>query len=209
MEREVGNKQFPIWLLGDSNPKNWQDVLITPLDPRHPARHSIWTPVIEIIQDKVYRKCKARVDTSALYIRNAIANPADKPLRNAAVWSPAVQHEIVILSELIEQFHPTILLTFGSFSFEFARRAQGKSPKAFGQWTTDNLSQEFKHRIDMFTSESTNVIPLLHTSISRGRFIESHNYFSGSKGGNYFVFAGTAIADKLLEYQDQLQIWVK
>jgi hypothetical protein len=41
MNIEVGNKEFPVWLLGDSNPKNWQDVLITPLDPRHLLHTSI------------------------------------------------------------------------------------------------------------------------------------------------------------------------
>jgi hypothetical protein len=46
MKPLVGDPDFPIWLLGDSNPKGWQSVLETPLDPRHPARHNIWTPVL-------------------------------------------------------------------------------------------------------------------------------------------------------------------
>lgn len=37
MKPQVGDPDFPIWLLGDSNPKGWQSVLETPLDPRHPA----------------------------------------------------------------------------------------------------------------------------------------------------------------------------
>ncbi|MBK8048508.1 MAG: hypothetical protein IPK16_16155 [Anaerolineales bacterium] len=68
MNRDVGDKTCPIWLLGDSNPSNWQDVLVTPLDPRHPARHSIWTPVLDVMQDRVFRKQRLRIDTSSIYI---------------------------------------------------------------------------------------------------------------------------------------------
>lgn len=32
MQRSVGNPRFPIWLLADSNPRQWQSVLQTPLD---------------------------------------------------------------------------------------------------------------------------------------------------------------------------------
>jgi hypothetical protein len=210
MEREDGNKKFPIWLLGDSNPKNWQNALVKPLDWRHPARHNIWTPILEVIQDRVYRKCRARVEMSSVYIRNAIADPGDKPVNNDTSWSLVVQQEVGILGTLIDQYRPTILLTFGAFAFEFARRTQGEEPqKAFGKWTTDNLGQEFESRVAKLKPGNTNVLPLLHTSISRGRFIESHDYFSKRKGGNYFEFAGVALADKLLEYQDQLQIWVE
>lgn len=72
MKKEVGSRNSDIWLLGDSNPKNWQKVLKTPLDPRHPARHNIWTPVLEVIQDRVFRTCRCRVDTSQIYVRNAV-----------------------------------------------------------------------------------------------------------------------------------------
>jgi hypothetical protein len=210
MEREVGDKGFPIWMLGDSNPRNWQDVLITPLDPRHPARHSIWTPILEIIQDRVYRKNKTRVETSSIYIRNAIGDPQNKPLRNIMPWGPHVQTEIETFGQLLKQHQPAILFTFGSFSFEFARRAQQATLLlTINDWGTKALSQEFKNQLVAFNLSKTNVLPLLHTSISRGRFIESHNYFSEVKGGNYFEFAGVAIADKLIEYRDQLRIWVE
>lgn len=58
MKKDIENKAFNIWLLGDSNPKNWDSILETPLDPRHPARHSIWTPVIDVIQDQAFRELK-------------------------------------------------------------------------------------------------------------------------------------------------------
>jgi len=54
MNESVGDPKFPIWLIGDSPPEAWADKLDTPLDPRHPARHSIWTSVADPMQDRFY-----------------------------------------------------------------------------------------------------------------------------------------------------------
>jgi hypothetical protein len=56
MTKEVGSPDFPLRLLGDSNPKNWAGVHSTPLDPRHSVRHNIWTSSLDVVQDKVYRQ---------------------------------------------------------------------------------------------------------------------------------------------------------
>lgn len=209
MEKEVGNKDYAIWLLGDSNPKNWQDILVTPLDPIHPARHSIWTSVLDVIQDRVFRLCRTRVDTSSIYIRNAIEDPNRKPTSNTVVWKEDMVLSIDELSDLLTQHHPILLVCFGAFSFEFARRALKQEPKqAFGNWGAESLGIQFRQRISEFEPKSINVLPLLHTSISRGKFIESHNYFSGQKGGNYFEFVGNAIADKLIQYKSDFHIWI-
>jgi hypothetical protein len=210
MEKEVGNKIFGIWLLGDSNPNNWQDILVTPFDPRHPARHSIWTPVLDVIQDRVFRVCKSRVDTTSLYIRNAIEDPNSRPSKNAIDWNKELNREVEDLSELLYQHRPTLLLCFGAFSFEFARRALKEEPKQkSNNWGAKTLGEQFKQRMNEFEPTKINAIPLLHTSISRGRFIESHNYFSGQDGGNYFEFVGNSIADKLIQYQTDLPIWIE
>ena len=87
MMREVGSRDFDVSLLGDSNPRGWQNALKTPLDPRHPARHSIWTSVLEVIQDRVYRESRQRVDTVSIYIRNAVGDPDDKPDSRRIVWN--------------------------------------------------------------------------------------------------------------------------
>jgi|GEM_PF-5023839 hypothetical protein len=55
MKKESGDPQFPIWLLGGSEPDRWKSVLNAPLEPRHPVRHNIWTPLLDVIQDSVYR----------------------------------------------------------------------------------------------------------------------------------------------------------
>ena len=112
MKREVGNKSFPIWLMGDSEPENWQDKLDTPLDPRHPARHNIWTPVLDAVQDQIFRTTGQRLDTSTLFIRNAIGDPAIKPRRRDIQWQIIVTDELLVWESLIAANHPCLIFTF-------------------------------------------------------------------------------------------------
>jgi len=210
MKKEVGDRNSEIWLLGDSNPKNWQTVLETPLDPRHPARHSIWTPVLEIIQDRVFRENRSRVDTSSIYIRNAIEDPAGKPRSNSIKWETIVERELQGFQEVVRGCQPKILFSFGAFAFEFARRAFGEEPKrSHNYWGARNLGHEFRQRVDQFDLNATNLLPLLHVSIARGWFIQSHEYFSGQEGGNYFEFVGNRIAQTLMEHGDRLKVWIE
>jgi hypothetical protein len=210
MEREVGDRNFPLWLIGDSNPAQWQSSLKTPLDPRHPVRHNIWTALLDVIQDKVYRASRLRVDTSAIYIRNAVDDSAKKPTQTSNLWSESANSEISGLESLIRTYKPIMLFCFGAFTFEFVRRATGEQEKRkYNYWGAKMLGNEFRHRIENFDPNRTNIIPLLHRSISGGRFIESHEYFCGEKGINYFEIAGGKIADKMLQYTDQLHIWIE
>jgi hypothetical protein len=211
MGRVTGSPEFPLWLLGDSNPKNWADVLATPLDPRHPARHSIWTPVLEIIQDRVYRRARLRVDTSCLFVRNAIGDPGDKPEGNEPEWSRPVQEDLQSYKMMLVESKPKFVFCFGAFAYEFARRALGETPiQSHNYWGAERLGVDFCQRIASFNSEQTNILPLLHVSIARGKFIESHEYFCGhQKGANYFEYVGVQIADLMLSYHDQLKIWIE
>ena len=210
MKKEVGNRSSEIWLLGDSNPRNWQDVLETPFDPRHPARHSIWTPVLDVIQDRVFRECRKRVDASPLYVRNAVEDPANKPPSQNIEWGMNVQNEVREFQEMVREHHPIILFSFGAFSFEFARRALTEKPRrGYGYWEAKRLGEQFKQRIGQFDLSATNLLPLLHVSIARGRFIQSHEYFCGQKGANYFEFVGNQVAQKLIEYQEELKVWIE
>jgi hypothetical protein len=110
MKRAAGDPLCPIWLLGDSNPRNWEDRLETPLDPRHPARHSIWTPILDGIQDNVFRVVKRRVNTRHLYIRNAVGNVAAKPHGNSSAWTDKTQAEIHELRVLVGGHRPFLIL---------------------------------------------------------------------------------------------------
>ena len=209
MEKEVGDRSFKIWLLGDSNPKRWQTVLKTPFDPRHPARHSIWTPVLERIQNRVFRECRSRVDTSSIFIRNAIEDPTEKPRSNSTEWNN-VKEEIHQFGEMIHKYHPRILFSFGAFAFEFARRALGEKPEqSYSYWGARRLGQEFRQRVNQFDLSTTNLLPLRHVSIARGRFSQSHEYFCNEEGANYFEVVGSHIARKLIEHQNELEVWVK
>jgi hypothetical protein len=193
MRREVGDPESEIWLLGDSNPKRWQSVLQTPFDPRHPARHSIWTPVVDVVQDRVFRDCRNRADLSRLYIRNAIEDAGEKPRSNEVSWTPALNREIRGLADMILEYHPKFLFSFGAFSFEFTRRVLGEEPvRSHSYWGAKRLGCRFRERIRQFDPEATNLLPLLHVSIARGKFIQSHEYFCDQEGANYFEFVGNA-----------------
>lgn len=210
MKTDNGDVQFPIWLVGDSPPKNWQDKLEYPLDPRHPIRHNIWTPVLEVIQDRVFRRAGSRVDTSSIYIRNAVSDRSRKPAGNDADWSPSTTSEVEAFAGLVSRWHPAVVLCFGAFAFEFARRASSELPqRAWNYWRTISLGAEFRERMRRFDIPGTNVIPLLHRSISGGKFLESHRYFCDRVGANYFEYVGMCIADRLLRFQDALPIWVR
>lgn len=209
MKRESGDKHFPIWLLGDSEPKRWQNVIDTPLDPRHAVRHIIWTPVLDVIQDRIFRKLGKRIDTSSIFIRNAIEDSSKKPRQNDIDWKQYVKMEIAKLKELISQHNPKIVLCFGAFSFEFARRALNQQPnRNYRYWGARRLGHEFRSRIAQFDFKKTNILPMLHRSVGGGKFLQSHEYFCNQEGANYFDFVGTSIAGKILENYDKLQIWV-
>ncbi len=85
---------------------------------------------------------------------------------------------------------------------------QGQNHK-YGYWGAKRLGQVFKQRIDQFDISATNFLPLLHVSIARGRFIQSHNYFCNEDGANYFEYVGNHIAEILIEYQDKMAIWIE
>ena len=210
MQKETGDPTFPLWLLGDSNPKHWETVLSTPLDPRHPARHSIWTPVLDVIQDRVYREARLRVDARSLYIRNAIEDPDGKPRGNDIAWGDGVESEIIQLDEAIAEFAPHFVFSFGAFAYEFARRSMHQQPKrTYSYWGARRLGEDFRERIDGFDPTKANIVPLLHVSIARGRFIQSHDYFCDEQGANYFDYTGNLIAETFLKYRDSLDIWIE
>jgi hypothetical protein len=116
-------RDFPIWLLGDSYPGNWVKYLKGPLDPRHPTRHSIWTPIWDEIQKTVYWPHRLRVDDARLCVFNAAERQNDKEKPNKNFGSVSVKTQIKKFQTLVTRHKPVILLAFGSWAYEFARRA--------------------------------------------------------------------------------------
>jgi hypothetical protein len=207
MERETGLKTFPIWLLGDSEPNNWKNIISKPFDDRHPIIHNIWTSIADKIQDKMFRSQKSRIDFKNLFIRNSIGDPINKPIDRILDWnySVEIQNNIEAYQLLIHQYKPKLLLSFGAFAYEFGRRCLGEQPNhPFKYWGANRLGQEFRNRIVI--DDPINLIPLLHASISGGRFIESHEYFCGKEGENYFEYVAEALFQKVQNYKGILII---
>jgi len=209
MKDSSGDSNFPIWLIADSEPQKWQSKLDLPLDPRHPARHNIWTPVLYYLQDYLYRNGKLRLDTENLYITNAVKNPECKPKGTDLQWSKELQNRIKKLRTNLSNAKPNILLSFGAFAFEILRRTHGEEPKKYIHWGTRELGTEFRKRVNEYDSSQINIIPLLHVSIARGRFLESHKYFVGEEKGNYFKFVGIELAELFLERLATKPIWIR
>lgn len=210
MEREVGDRNFPIWLIGDSNPNQWESKLLTPFDPRHPARHSIWTPILDEIQDRVFRAARIRMDTSRIYIRNAVDDANKKPYRSEIEWK--IDSEISAFSRLIKSHRPVILLSFGAFSFEFVRRSiENEEKHNYSFWGSERLGEAFRGRTKSFNKAQVNIFPLLHVSIARGKFIKSHQNFCGNNNedANYFLYTSEIISEILLTQCRQLPIWIE
>jgi hypothetical protein len=205
MQKFTGDPKFSIWLIGDSPPETWVNKLDTPLDPRHPARHNIWTSVADVMQDRLYRQRRLRLDTSRLYIRNAMSQPLSTFITEEQVhqW----QEE---LKEMFDKYNPSIVLTFGVSAFMMALFASGESAEKFFT-TTKLLGEQFRSRIEKYDGSKVNIIPLLHTSIARGKFLEGHRDFVGtygSKSPNYFDYVGTKLADLLLAKLSDKPIWI-
>ncbi|MFA5077956.1 MAG: hypothetical protein WC541_00550 [Dehalococcoidia bacterium] len=204
MKGSTGDPEFPIWLIGDSPPKTWVHKLDTPLDPRHPARHNIWTSVADPLQDRLFRQSKLRLDTSQLYIRNAFDDPFDTSTQEQKEISQGT------LKDLINKHRPSLVLTFGVFAFMQTLYAASENPQKLYK-TTALLGEQFRDRINNYDDCKVNILPLLHASIARGRFLEAHRDFLGVEVkicSNYFDYVGHELADLLLARFIDKSVWI-
>ena len=112
------------------------------------------------------------------------------------------------MGRLLDSHAPKLVFPFGAFAFEFARRCRDESPhRAFRDWSAARLGREFRRRIRAFTPRSINLIPLLHVSIARGRFLSVHRNFTELEDGNYFDYVGQHIATCLSRNQTEFPIY--
>ncbi|AFM41287.1 hypothetical protein Desaci_2334 [Desulfosporosinus acidiphilus SJ4] len=191
LKRDTGDKSYPIWLL---------------VNPKYPAvRHQIWTPVLAEIQDKVFREIQTRIDTTNIYIRNAVTDSGIVP-NTLNWWGIEVGEEIEAFREIVLEYKPKVIITFGAFPYEFLRRVfRIKPEKGPVYWGNAILGEEFGKAIKNFDINKINRIPLLHRVNASGKFIENQNYF----GESYFQYVGTRIAEKIIENKNELNIWIK
>lgn len=209
MDRDTGNINFPIWIIGDSEPDRWKDILIKPFDSRHPIRHNIITSVFDVMQDNIFRKTGKRIDTSEIYIRNAVAEADSKPESNKLVWSMQLNDEINVLKNLCNEHSPILILTLGAFAYEFTLRAFENVHHKYNYWTTERLGHEFRKNKSISLENNPIILPLLHRSISGGHFIKSHENYCGSKGANYFDYVGIEIANIIMKNLNESDIWIR
>ncbi len=211
MKSSVGKPSFPIWLLGDSEPKNWSDQLKYPLDSRHPARHNIWTPIENHLQQYFYRNAKKSLNFENIYIRNAIKDAGDKPTRNIMHWGQNVESKIVGYKILLRKYRPRIIITFGSFAYEFLRRAKLMVGLKYGHWSAFALGNKFKASLTGFDKEGLIIVPLLHVSIARGDFLKQHHRFVNDpkyKIPNYFEYVSQFLGEFILNNFAKEKIWI-
>ena len=195
MKRELGKRTYPIWLI---------------INPKYPAvRHDIWRPVLDEIQDRVFREFQTRIETSNIYIRSAVNDGGIVP-NTLNWWGREVAKEIEAYREIIQEHKPKMVISFGAFPYEFTRRVfevkPEKGPKA---WSTSILQDEFEKAIENFDINQINRIPLLRRVIATEKYEETRNFLSRTDRENYFQHVGAKIAEKIIENKDDLDIWIK
>ena len=185
---ESGNISCPIWLL--VNPKYPDDI------------YDIWALIMYELQDKVYRKLHARIDSRNIFIKYAVSNIGR--VSNTSIEAAAAK-EIVMLRESILKHQPKLLITFGTITNEFVRRVFDKRPENGRKyWSTNNLGDEFERSIANFDITRTNWIPLTRLVTKSGKDIKED--WGGSK--NHYHEVATKIADRIIEHKDSLNIWI-
>lgn len=194
-KEESGDRSCPIWLL---------------VNPKYPdVREDIWSPILDEIQDKVYRKLHARINTRNIFIKNAVSDIGIVS-KTANLWAAEIAEEIAMLRESILEHQPKIIITFGTVTNELVKRVfeirPEKGPK---YWSTTNLSDEFERSIANFDINQINRIPLLNRVSKSDRFIEERNYFSCEDSETYFRDVGSKMADRIIENKDSLKIWIE
>jgi len=208
--KHQGKVNSKIWLIGDSDPENSGSELEYVFDDRHPTIHNIWTSIIYKIQKKCYNEKNKMIDDDIFFIINAIHDSGKKPGKDVSSWDSKVigtekadylKRSMDKISTIIKSNDPQMIITFGAFSFEFLRRCEGgKEVQPYGNWNTRELRKQFISSI----KKEKKIVPLLHRSISMGRFLSSHRYFSDSiseynSEGNYFKFVSEELYQRFVK----------
>jgi len=195
MESGSENRLSPIWLL---------------VNPKHPSvRRDIWNPIYNEIQDQVYRKLHARINAETIFIKNVINDIRLVP-NTLNWWEDEVVEEIEIFRKNVLEHQPIILMTVGSFPYEFVRRVfEIKPEKGPKYWSNANLGDEFEQAIANFNIQKTNRLPLLRRISTEAKFNEYGSYSSLEDKENYFREVGIKIANRIVENKDSLKIWME
>lgn len=175
----------PIWLL---------------FNPKHPiVREYIWKLVLAEIQEILYIELQARMDTSKLCIRNAVNDIRIVP-DTLNWWNTELFEEMALYRELVQNHQPKMIISFGSFPFEFVRRVFKMKPEKGPKfWGVSKLGEQFRKSIDDFDVAGTNIIPLLRRMTECEKFIGDHS------SEDYYHYVGTKIARIIIENKDSFR----
>jgi len=187
LKEECGDRSCSIWLF--VNPKYPEDIT------------NIWDPIMYEIQDKVYRKLHARINSKKIFIKNAVSDIGR--VTDSSIEAE-VAKSIVTLRESLLEYQPKLLITFGTIAFEFVRRVTETRPEnGTKYWNSCNLGNAFEHSIENFDISQANSIPLVrrmsNSSINNKDWEDSNSYFHN---------VADKIADKIIEHKDSLNIWI-
>ena len=191
MKIESGDRSCPIWLL---------------VNPKYPADiYNIWAPIMYELQDKVYRKLHARINSKNIFKKNVISDIGR--VSNMSIEAE-VTKEIVMLRESVLEHQPKLLITFGTISNEFVRRVLDIKPENEPKyWNTSNLGDEFERSIAKFDITQTNWIPLIRRITKSGKNIKDR-VKDCEDSENYYADVATKIAHIIIENKDSLRIWI-
>jgi hypothetical protein len=210
MRHESGIREFPIWLLGGSEEIKLATQSESEYDPGPSPILGMWNPVISRIQNIIFKRIKKRIDELQIHIRNAIKDTDHFPNPVNKIWTPYLYNLLGEFRNLIEKHKPIILITFGAFPFEFARRALNEEETyPWDYWSSKRLGDEFRTRLENFDMKETNAIPLLHEIAQNETFEIKREQFCGSQKANYLDYVAGMVAEKILEFNKRLKIWTQ
>lgn len=191
IRNEFGNKSCPIWLI---------------INPKSSSVYEIWNPILDRIQDKVYRELRKRIDKQRIYIKNITSDIGIVP-KNINGWKTEVGNDLKKLKESILEYQPKIIITFGNLTCELVNRffkANFEDGPRF--WRTTNLGTEFERSIANFNINRTNRIPL--PSRVNNSNLEENVYSGWEVSEPYLCDAALKIAAKIIENKDRLDVWI-
>ena len=197
-------KIFPIWLVGDSYPSGFVSKLNHPLDPRHPTRHTIWTPIWDAIQETVY---PLRVDGQHLFICNAAEKQVTgEPNKNFD--DDVVKMRIVKFSDYLVRYKPAMVLCFGAWAYEFVLRASASkaTERSDRYWTVERLAKAFRESCERFQPNSISIFPLLHQSVALKWEHTNNKFVLNDSGNDYFKYTGSELGKLLTTHKDNLKV---
>lgn len=197
----------PIWLLAHSFPAKWVDQLKEPLDPRFPTRHSIWTPIWDYMQERVWsRGDRRRIDRSKLFVDNMAEKQkqgasADVNWRSSAFWDRLERYR-----SWLSHYKPPVLITFGADAYRFAVAELSAERKPPQKLRAAELGKQFCTAVSDWKPDRTNVFPLLH-AWSALKWDQIGKEYCGDPDSNYFEFLGYKLGDLFLTDARHLTIW--